>query len=490
MERGSGFLVHISELPSKYGIGAFSKEARSFVKLLKYAGQKYWQILPLNPTGFKDSPYQSNSAFALNPYFIDLDALKKKDYLSAEEIKEHTKTRNNGKIDYGYLYEHRFILLNMAARKAIRQEKTQIDAFLRKNKYWLEDYSLFLTLKKVYQNKMWCEFDEPLKKHQKKALEEFKKTHLEEFYINVAIQYFAFKQYQKLKKYANRLGVKIIGDLPIYVSYDSSDVWANQKDFLLNRDLRPTLVAGVPPDYFSKTGQLWGNPIYDYEHMEKNHFRWWTRRIKHASKLYDVIRIDHFRGFSSYYTVKATESNAINGTWNVGPREKIIDIFSKFSKAQIIAEDLGDLSDDVFDLMKYAKYPGIKVFQFAFDGNPNNKYLPHMYESNAVAYLGTHDNDMIKNFIMTNPQEKEQMKRYLNIYNDNDIIDTSIGALMRSNADVVVFMPQDILGLGAEARINVPGKDDGNWTFRFQRKDFEKEQYLKMYHMACESGRY
>lgn len=489
MERGSGFLMHISELPSRYGIGTFSKEARQFVKLLKYAGQKYWQLLPLNPTGFKDSPYQSDSAFAINPYFIDLDKLKKKNYLSDDEIKEHTKSRYNTKIDYGYLYEHRFKLLSLAAKKAMRQEKNKIDRFLKRNKFWLEDYALFLILKNLYKTS-WNEFDDKIKHRDKETLLKIKKEHLEDFYINVTIQYFAYEQYIQLKKYANKNGIKIIGDLPIYVSFNSSDVWKNQKEFLLDKECNPKVVAGVPPDYFSQTGQLWGNPIYNYKKMERNHFKWWSRRIKYASKLYDIVRIDHFRGFASYYTIPAQAQTAIEGKWNIGPREKIIDVFKKNAKVEIIAEDLGVLTSDVTKLLEYAQYPGINVFEFAFDGNPNNKYLPHMYKENSVAYLGTHDNDVIMHFLKSNHQEKEMMKEYLHINQDEDIVDTAIGALMRSKANIVIFMPQDILKLDEKSRINIPGSDSNNWTFRFNKNQLKKEQFLNVYYMACESSRY
>ena len=490
MERGSGLLLHFSSLPGKYGIGGFTSEAKKFVRLLKYAGQKYWQILPMNPTGFKDSPYQSYASFAINPYFIDLDQLKRNHYLSEDEIKNHTKTRNTGKIDYGYLYENRFILLELASKRAMRREKNKIDKFYKQSKFWVEDYALFMTLKKLYNNVPWTDFPEALRKHQKKALEQVKNDNFELFYSFVTIQYFAFSQYKKIKKYANKMGVSIIGDVPIYVSYDSSDVWANQKEFLLDKEGHPTLVAGVPPDYFSVIGQLWGNPIYDYAHMEKNHFKWWLRRIKHACKLYDYIRVDHFRGFASYYVINPEEGTALNGEWLEGPRNKIIDVFNKVANGHIIAEDLGILTDDVFELMDYAKYPGLVIFEFANFLDASHKYLPNNYKENSVAYLGTHDNDVMKHFLEENEDAKYQIMHYLRVDKTEDLIKASIESLLDSKANVTIFMPQDVLELDGSTRINTPSEADGNWTFRFQKDDLKKEKYLYLYEMCSKTNRY
>lgn len=490
MERGSGLLLHFSSLPGKYGIGGFSNEAKKFVKLLKYAGQKYWQILPMNPTGFKDSPYQSYASFAINPYFIDLDQLKKDHLLSEEEIKEHTKAKNTNRIDYGYLYDNRFILLDLAAKRAIRKDKSKIDRFYKQNRYWIEDYALFMTLKHLYENVCWVDFPREFKKHNKNALKELKESNFELFYSFVAIQYFAFSQYKRIKKYANKMGIKIIGDVPIYVSYDSCDVWANQKQFLLDKDGHPALVAGVPPDYFSKTGQLWGNPIYNYQRMEKTNFKWWVRRIKHASKLYDYIRIDHFRGFASYYVINPADGTALNGKWIEGPRTKIIDAFNKVAENRIIAEDLGILTQDVFDLMDYAKYPGLNIFQFADFSNWNHKYLPHNYKEHSVAYLGTHDNDVFKNFLNTNENTKRQIMDYLKIDDETKLVKGALMSLLASKADVTIFMPQDVLEMDGNVRINIPSEADGNWTFRFKKSDLKKEKYLELYKMCCQNNRY
>lgn len=286
------------------------------------------------------------------------------------------------------------------------------------------------------------------------------------------------------------MGIKIIGDVPIYVSYDSCDVWANQKQFLLNKDGHPTLVAGVPPDYFSETGQLWGNPIYNYQRMEKTNFRWWVRRIKHASKLYDYIRIDHFRAFASYYVINPADGTALNGKWIEGPRTKIIDAFNKVAENRIIAEDLGILTQDVFDLMDYAKYPGLNIFQFADFSNWNHKYLPHNYKEHSLAYLGTHDNDVFKNFLNTNENTKRQIMDYLKIDDETKLVKGALMSLLASKADVTIFMPQDVLEMDGNVRINIPSEADGNWTFRFKKSDLKKEKYLELYKMCCQNNRY
>ena len=312
MERGSGLLVHISELPSKYGIGNFGSEARKFVRFLSGANQKYWQILPLNPTSFGDSPYQSFSAFALNPYFIDLHQLVKKGYLSKEDLK-HVKFGNKStSIDYGKLYQERYNVLRKAFKNAYDIEKEKIEKFYKRNKKWIEDYALFMTIKAKFNGESFQNWPLYYRKHKKLILIQTKEENKEEYLFQIWMQYEAYNEYIRLKRYANRHGIKIIGDMPIYVSLDSSDVWANHKMFLLNSSRRPTKVAGVPPDYFSKTGQLWGNPLYDYEYMKKNKFLWWRRRFKQMSKLYDVVRVDHFRGFDSYWVVDSKETTAMN----------------------------------------------------------------------------------------------------------------------------------------------------------------------------------
>lgn len=501
MERGSGLLVHISELPSKYGIGNFGSEAKKFVRFLKGANQKYWQILPLNPTSFGDSPYQSFSAFALNPYFIDLHQLVKKGYLTKEDLKHVRFGNKSTAIDYGKLYQQRYIILKKAFLIAYDKEKDKIEKFYKRNKKWLEDYALFMTIKSKFNGESFQNWPLEYRKHKKQILIKTKEENKEEYLFQIWMQYEAFNEYFKLKKYANKHGIKIIGDMPIYVSLDSSDVWSNHKMFLLNASRRPTKVAGVPPDYFSTTGQLWGNPLYDYEYMKKNKFLWWRRRFRQMSKLYDVVRVDHFRGFDSYWVVDSKETTAMNGYWAKGPGYELFeDCKKELSKIEIIAEDLGIINDDVRELKKKCGFPGLKLYQFAFENykySSNEKkyeelvnpYLPHNYEENCVAYIGTHDNEIESNFIEEHHELHNAMLDYLKIDNVADINDTLIGSLMRSKANVVIFLPQDILHLGKESRINTPGVAFGNWNFRFKKGTFTKELELHLKQMVNEANR-
>lgn len=501
MERGSGLLVHISSLPSKYGIGTFGSEARRFVRFLNESKQKYWQILPLNPTSYGDSPYQSFSAFALNPYFIDLDYLVKKGYLTKQEVKSIKGGKNPNYVDYGIIYQERFEILKLAYSRAINEIKESLDKFLKRNKKWLDDYALFMTIKDMFGGKSWQEWPNEYRKHNRKILLEVKEKKNYEYYFYVFLQFEAYLQYNKLRKYANKKGIKIIGDMPIYVALDSADVWSNHKLFLLNSGRKPKKVAGVPPDFFSSTGQLWGNPIYDYEYCKKTSYRWWKMRFKMMSKLYDLLRIDHFRGFDSYWTIPSKEKTAINGMWEKGPGFELFKSCEKeISKIQIIAEDLGIITDSVKELKEKCGFPGLKVYQFAFEDYKYesvdtkyqdliNPFLPHNYEKNSIAYIGTHDNDIEDNFIMEHPEQHKAMLDYLNIEKVEDINDTLIGSLMRSNADVVIFMPQDILRLGANSRINTPGVPYGNWQFRFRKKQFDKTLALHLSQMVLEANR-
>lgn len=524
MERGSGLLVHITSLPSRHGIGTFGAEARKFVRFLAKAGQKYWQLLPLNPTSYGDSPYQSFSAFALNPYFIDLDYLVKKGYLTKDEVRPIRGGTNPSYCDYGKIYQERFDILYLAFTRAFDNVKEEIFKFYRRNKKWLEDYAVFMTIKKMHNGKSWQEWPRKYRLHSRKAILEVKNNYLDDYNFYIWMQYEAYFQYRKLRKYANRKGIRIIGDMPIYVALDSSDVWGNPKLFQLDRNRRPTKVAGVPPDFFSATGQLWGNPLYDYEVCKKTNYKWWKMRIKAMSKLYDLLRIDHFRGFDSYWSIPANETTAINGKWIQGPGYELFEACSKeLQKVQIIAEDLGIITDSVRKLKEKCGYPGMKVMQFAFDDYDKhlagdygadfelykervtrhydnkdeeklarlcNPFLPHNFETNCVAYIGTHDNDIQDNFIDEHPHLVNAMKDYLKITFTKDINDTLIGSLMRSSADVVIFMPQDILRLGKYSRINTPGTTNGsNWQFRFRKWHFNNELAEHLRQMSLEANR-
>lgn len=524
MKRGCGLLVHITSLPSKYGIGTFGSEAKKFVRFLNDANQKYWQILPLNPTSFGDSPYQSFSAFALNPYFIDLEELWKKGYITKRDLNKLKAGENPSEVNYGLIYEERFNILHKAFKKAYLLEEEKVLKFFDENKSWIEDYALFMTIKKMHKGKEWLLWKREYRLRNKKALAKVKEDYKEDFYFYVWMQYEAFLQYTKLRKYANNKGVKIIGDMPIYVALDSADCWGNPSMFLLDKNRRPTKVAGVPPDCFSATGQLWGNPLYDYEKMKKDDYRWWKSRVNQMAKLYDVVRIDHFRGFVNYWAIPANETTAINGSWELGPGYDFFKALEKETKkVQIIAEDLGILTPDVFELKDKLGFPGMKIMQFAFDdyrshleknyspenlekiqGRLNkhfyneheyklallmNQYLPHNYETNCVGYIGTHDNDIQQNFIDEHQELQQYMLDYLNLHRVEDINDTLIGSLMRSCADVVIFMPQDILHLGKETRINTPGTTFNNWKFRFVEGQLNDDLANHLKIMVGESNR-
>lgn len=524
MEKGSGLLVHISSLPSKHGIGTFGKEAHSFIKFLSAAKQKYWQILPLNPTSYGDSPYQSFSAFALNPYFIDLDDLVKEGLLLKEEVRKIKGGSNPHFVDYGIIYNERFAILKKAYQRGYYSLEDKINKFYHKQKYWLEDYASFMLIKGLHGGKSFQEWKRDFRLHKKSYILKAKKENIDEYRFWIFVQYIAYKQYMRLKRHASRKGIKIIGDMPIYVSLDSCDVWAHPKLFKLDQNRRPTKVAGVPPDFFSKTGQLWGNPIYDWDKHKKTNYYWWRKRMQQASSLYDAIRIDHFRGFDEYWEVPFGEKNAINGEWVKGPG---YDLFAHLipvtKKLQIIAEDLGVINNNVKALKEKCGFPGMKLMQFAFGNyqdhlngiyynddseeivSPDfsncitqkdfkeaclmNPYLPHNFENNCVAYIGTHDNDVMTNYLIEHEEEKESMKDYLCIWRDQDIIDTLIGSLMRSNADVVIFTPQDLLHMDKYTRMNTPSIPQGNWQFRLDKEDLSiwLKEHLAI--MTLEAGR-
>ena len=524
MEKGSGLLVHISSLPSKHGIGTFGREAHAFVKFLAKAGQKYWQMLPLNPTSYGDSPYQSFSAFALNPYFVDLDDLVREGLLTKKEVKKCKGGSNPHFVDYGKVYNERFEVLRIAYKRGYEKLEAEINKFYHKHRYWLEDYACFMLLKALHNGKSFQDWKRDYRLHKKTAIRKAKEANIDEYRFWIFIQYEAYKQYARLKKHAYRRGIQIIGDMPIYVSLDSADVWAHPKLFLLDQNRRPTKVAGVPPDFFSATGQLWCNPIYDWKKNKATNYFWWRKRIQAMAKLCDSIRIDHFRGFEAYWSIPFGEATAINGEWVQGPGYDLFEALKPVTKnCQIIAEDLGVITQGVKDLKDKCGFPGMKLMQFGFDDyerhlsgvyyeddineckGPDftncytprqfkeakllNPFLPHNYESNCLAYLGTHDNDVMTNFILEHPELKGPMKDYLCIWRDEDILDTMIGSLMRSNANVVIFSPQDLLHMDKYSRMNTPGAATGNWQFRLDKKDLSDElaQHLKV--MTLEAGR-
>ena len=471
--RKSGILLPITSLGSEYGIGCFSKEAYDFIDFLYNNGQSLWQILPLGHTGFGDSPYQSFSAFAGNPYMIDLNTLIDEGLITRQECQKALPKENTGRINYSDQYQKRYPLL----RKAYARSNFNMDAhyrtFYSQNEYWLGDYSLFMALKEHFGGCMWTKWPEDIK--QGKNKEKYQEALKTEVGFWNFVQFKFYRQWNKLKSYANKKGIEIIGDIPIYVAMDSCDVWANPHLFELDGNLNPLFVAGCPPDGFSAKGQLWGNPIYKWQNHKKDGFAWWTQRIKHSLTLYDMLRIDHFRGFESFYSIPYGSIDATVGTWEKAPGRELFDtIKSHVPDAGIIAEDLGFITDDVKKLLRHTGFAGIKVLEFAFDkrdSGMSEDYLPHNYPINSVAYTGTHDNEPISAWFDA-LEEKSALKvrKYLcNMHTPNDEMHKSlISEVMKSPADTVIIPIWDVLGMGNEARINTPGTQAGNWTWRIK----------------------
>lgn len=471
MEKGAGVLLPISSLPSRYGIGTFGKEAYRFVKFIEKAGLKYWQMLPLNPTSYGDSPYQSFSAFALNPYFIDLELLMKDGYLTKSDVQplHHQYSRE---VNYGEIYEKRFTILKKAYENSYKDYEEQIGKFRRTNRRWVEDYALFMVIKDMHKGSSWIEWDDDYKLRKPAVIKNLRIEKTEQLNFWIWMQYIADRQYNKLRKYCHRHHVKIIGDMPIYVALDSADVWANYSIFKLDSKRNPTAVAGVPPDYFSTTGQLWGNPLYNYEKMEKNGFHWWKRRVKKYSKFFDILRIDHFRGMESYWAVNAKAPTAEDGEWIEGPKMKLVNaIKSAGGKMEIIAEDLGFLTPEVVDLKNKTGWPGLVIYQFGFDSRDmNDSYLPQNYTENSVAYIGTHDNDTLYHFLKVHTELHDHMKYVLKVNSTEEIFDKMMETMSESKAVVVIYLMQDFLKEDGEYRFNTPGLAVGNWKYRLPAK--------------------
>ena len=476
--RSSGILLPVASLPSAYGIGAFSKEAYEFIDLLESAGLKIWQVLPLGPTGYGDSPYQSFSTFAGNPYFIDLEELIKKGWLTKKECERVDFGSDPARIDYEKIYRGRFRLLKKAYKNSGIENDKAYQSFVKKNAYWLDDYALFMAIKDANKGKSFEKWQPELKAHKKAALDKIRgdKTIAESMGCYAFMQYIFFRQWFALKEYANKKGIKIIGDIPIYVAYDSADYWADPRLFMTDKNGTPTGVAGCPPDYFSATGQLWGNPLYDWAYHKKTGYKWWLKRLEHCFKLYDAVRIDHFRGFDEYYNIPYGAENAIGGHWEKGPGYELFDAMKrKLGKKDIIAEDLGYLTASVLKLVKKTGYPGMKVLEFAFDSNEDNDYLPHNYDKNCVVYTGTHDNDTVKGWYRNlNSNDRKHTREYLNIKNAKDINNDMIRLALSSTADTAIIPMQDYLGLGSEGRINTPSTLGGNWSWRLKKSDLDE----------------
>lgn len=483
----SGVLLPITSLPSDGGIGCFSKSAYDFVDFLKESGQSYWQILPLGHTGYGDSPYQSFSAFAGNPYMISLDDLADEGLISKEECNV-LSCKNDGYVDYSLQFNHRYTLLYKAFEQWNSSNEEEYKNFVSENEFWLEDYSLFMALKYHFGNMSSLHWEEGIRRRKPEALEKYRITLSKETDFWKFVQFKFFSQWDKLKKYANGLGIEIMGDMPIYVSGDSSDVWANPHLFRLDENLIPTHVAGCPPDGFSEDGQLWGNPLYNWEVHKKDDYSWWIMRIKYSFRLFDCLRIDHFRGFEKYYSIPFGAKNARSGKWEQGPKEELfLAVERKLGRKNIVAEDLGFITEEVKELLRKCGFAGIKVLEFAFDERDtgiSSDYLPHNYPENCVAYTGTHDNEPIQSWFESMGKDtRHNIRKYVwNFHSpDKEIYKSLLCSVLRSPAKTVILPLWDILGLGSEARINTPGTDSGNWTWRVKKEMLTKDaaEFLK-----------
>lgn len=469
MKRSSGVLLHISSLPSKYGIGTFGEEAYKFADFLKAAGQKYWQILPLGPTSYGDSPYQSFSTFAGNPYFIDLDMLIEDGLITKKDVTSLKWGDNPEYVDYGQMYKSRYKVLRKAYKNGFERDKKEVEAFVKEKESWIENYALYMAIKAHFDMKSWEMWPEDdIRLHKAAAVKKYAKELKEDVNFWIYVQYLFFKQWSKLKAYINKLGIKVIGDIPIYVAMDSADVWAEPKFFQLNTDNIPLAVAGVPPDFFSEDGQLWGNPLYDWDVMKKDNYSWWRRRIEGNSALYDAIRIDHFRGFDAYWKVPYGAKTAKGGQWITGPGEDFVKILkNEYKNIEFIAEDLGEQSPSLTKLLKFSGFPGMKVLEFAFDGNNISDFMPHKYGKNCICYTGTHDNEPVLEWKKnTSRKALKQATEYIGINSKEGINYSFIRAGLSSNANLFVAQMQDYLGLGEGSRINMPGTASGNWQWR------------------------
>ena len=486
--------MHISSLSNKYGIGTFGNEAYEFADFLDKAGQKYWQMLPLGPTSYGDSPYQSFSAFAGNPYFIDFDILNKDGLLDKEDYENIDFGNDPENIDYGMIFENKIPVLRKAYDNFKNKKELQESFYeFKKNEFWLEDYAMYMAIKGNFDLKSWQNWDDDIKLRDSKALEKYKEELKDDIEFWSFIQFEFYKQWTSLKEYVNNLGIEIIGDMPIYVAEDSADVWSNPDAFLLDKEtLKPTKVAGCPPDIFSATGQLWGNPIYDWNWMEEHGYDWWIKRIKHSLKLYDWIRIDHFKGFESYYSIPYGEDTAINGEWVKGPDMKIFDaIRNELGDVNIIAEDLGTLTDETIKLRDDNKFPGMKILTFAFDSDSENMFLPHNYDRNFIAYTGTHDNDTVRGWIETTgtKEQVENAVKYLNLTEEEGYNWGIIRGIWSSVANVSIAQMQDFLNLGNEARTNLPSTLGKNWRWRVKKGACTDELAQKIYDITERYGR-
>ncbi|MFQ9515137.1 MAG: 4-alpha-glucanotransferase [Eubacterium sp.] len=492
-ERSAGILMPVSSLPSPYGIGTFGKSAYEFVDHLVTARQKFWQVLPLGPTSYGDSPYASFSAFAGNPYFIDLDTLIEEGLLEKNYVESFKWNMEDQYVDYGLLYNSRFTVLHKAYENSNHKETEEYKEFLKENEFWLDGYCIYSACKKKFDYTSWQDWDDDIKYKQPGATEKYMEELSEDIDFFRFIQFKFYEQWNKLKDYTNEKGIEIIGDIPIYLAMDSADVWHNSDMFQLDEELNPKKVAGVPPDAFSETGQRWGNPLYDWEKIEEDDFRWWRHRMAHSAKLYDVIRIDHFIGTVKYYSIPAEDMDARNGEWVKGPGMKLIKAMNEsVGDKKIIAEDLGIKMPEVVQVLEQSGYPGMKVLEFAFDGDRKNDHLPYNWESNIVAYGGTHDNDtLVGYFTSLEWWELGYIREYMGNPHASveELVDSIFKTAYESVANLVIFQMQDVLKVGNIGRMNLPSSMGTNWRWRMTQGQFGPDEVERLRYLCDIYGR-
>ena len=488
--RSSGILMHITSLPGPYGVGTMGKQAFAFVDFLKQAGQSMWQILPLTPTGYGDSPYQSCSTYAGNHYLIDLESLIEEGLLMKEEVEPIDWCWSETKADFGKLYNNRLKVLRIAYSRF--QGGADFDRFLEDSKAWLPDFAMFMALKAKNYGNPWYTWEPGVKMRYPEAMEAMRSELADELRFYSFVQYLFHKQWNALRTYANQNGIKIIGDVPIYVPLDSVEVWAEPGMFQLDENLNPKVIAGVPPDGFSADGQLWGNPIYDWEKMKADGFSWWLRRLAAAGEWYDIVRMDHFRGLEAYWAVPYDASTAKAGHWEKGPDMAFVEAVKKgLPELEMIAEDLGFLTQEVLDLRDNSGFPGMKVLEFAFDSREPSEYLPHTYTRNSVVYTGTHDNMTMRQWFDTATRDaKKYAVEYMGLTEAEGLVLGTIRTAMSSVSDMCVIQLPDWLNLGGEARMNFPGTlSDANWTWRAEKKAINSSLAKRIYNMTKLYGR-
>ena len=500
MSRSSGVLLSVTSLPSKYGIGCFSKEAYDFVDWLAKAGQTWWQILPLGPTCYgpsDDSPYQSYSAFAGNPYMISLETLIKEGVLTRKECDALDFGENPQKVDYDKLHENRYALLHKAYERSNISQDPEYQAFLKENNWWLQDYALFMALKDFFGGVCWSEWPRDICLRWGYSLDYYREKLYFDIEFQQYLQFKFFQQWLKLKAYANDKGIQIIGDIPIYVSLDSSDVWAHPELFQLDENNKPSAIAGCPPDAFSADGQLWGNPLYRWDYHKQTGYEWWISRLYQSFRLYDAVRIDHFRGMDEYFSIPYGAETAKDGHWEPGPGMSLFEaVEKKLGKKQLIAEDLGLMTDTVRKLVKDSTFPNMKVIQFGFDindGGKTNDYLPHNYDRNCVVYTGTHDNETVAGWYKgLKKKEKLLLREYLDDYHTEDaVFYKSINRMaMASVANTCILPLQDVLGLDNSARMNQPSTVKTNWRWRMAADMLTKEAQKELLELTKRYGRF